>query len=105
MYVAVLSFTKINSTISCSQISCVTASTELQDRVRFPRYFQLHPAEETMALAYFAVIKEYGWNQVSLIVQKERLFTLVRLAHTSMHMHTYTVVYMNRCTYSHTSSN
>ena len=60
MYVAVLSFTKINSTITCPQISCVTASTELQDRVRFPRYFQLHPAEETMALAYFAVIKEYG---------------------------------------------
>ena len=57
------------------QISCVSSSTELRNRVKFPSYFQLLSAEETLAFAYYGVIKEYEWTRVALIVQNENLFT------------------------------
>ena len=59
------------------QISCVSSSTELRNRVRFPQYFQLLSTEETLAFAYFGVIQEYGWSKVVLLVQDENLFTVV----------------------------
>lgn len=59
------------------QISCVSSSTSLRDRLRFPSYFQLLSTEETLAFAYYGVIKEFGWKRVALIVQNENLFTVV----------------------------
>lgn len=55
----------------------MSTSSELRDRVQFPRYFQLLPTDEPMANAYFAVIKQFKWRRVSLIVQDENLFTVV----------------------------
>ena len=60
-----------------SQISCVSSSTELADRVRFRYYFQLLSTEVSLAPAYFGVIRQYGWRRVGLIVQNENLFTVV----------------------------
>ena len=60
------------------QLSCVSSSPDLTDRNRFRNYFQLLNSEVTLAYAYFAMIKEYGWGHVSLIVQDENLFTEVR---------------------------
>ena len=59
------------------QISCVSSSTELADRVRFKSYFQLLPSEADIAPAYFGVIRQYDWRHVALIVQNENLFTVV----------------------------
>jgi hypothetical protein len=68
------------------QISCVSSSSALSDRLRYPRYFQLLTSEETMALGYYGVIREYGWRRVAFIVQDEGLFTVVRkLANTCNH--------------------
>ena len=62
-----------------TQISCVSSSTELANRVRFRYYFQLLPTEASIAPAYFGVIQRYGWRRVGLIVQNENLFTVVWL--------------------------
>ena len=59
------------------QISCVSSSTELADRVRFKSYFQLLPTEADIAPAYFGVIRQYEWRHVALIVQNENRFTVV----------------------------
>ena len=60
------------------QISCVTSSTELVNRVRFRYYFQMLPTAAELAPTYFSVIRQYGWRRVGLIVQNENLFTVVR---------------------------
>ena len=59
------------------QISCFSTSAELSDRVRFPRYFQMGTTEETVANGFYALIKEFQWKKVALIVQDENLFTEV----------------------------
>ena len=60
-----------------SQISCHSSSAALSDRTRYKRHFQLLNSHDTLAYAYFGVIKEYGWKHVELIVQDENLFTEV----------------------------
>ena len=64
-------------TLPCTQISCVSSSTGLANRVKFRYYFQLVPTEASIAPAYFGVIRYYGWRRVGLIVQNENLFTVV----------------------------
>ena len=64
-------------TLSCTQISCVSSSTGLANRVKFRYYFQLVPTEASIAPAYFGVIRQYGWKRIGLIVQNENLFTVV----------------------------
>ena len=59
------------------QISCVTSSTELRNRMRFPYYFQLISTAENLAFAYFSVIQKYGWRKLTFLVQNENLFTVV----------------------------
>lgn len=61
------------------QLSCVSSSSALRDRSRFEKYFQLITSDDTLALAYYGVISEYGWRYVSFIVQDENLFTVVCL--------------------------
>ena len=64
-------------TLPCTQISCVSSSTGLANRVKFRYYFQLVPTEASIAPAYFGVIRQYGWKRIGLIVQNENLFTVV----------------------------
>ena len=64
-------------TLPCTQISCVSSSTGLANRVKFRYYFQLVPTEASIAPAYFGVIRQYEWRRVGLIVQNENLFTVV----------------------------
>ena len=59
------------------QISCLSASAALNDRTKYKRHFQLLNSYDTLAYAYYGVIKEYGWTHVELIVQDENLFTEV----------------------------
>ena len=62
----------------CSlQMSCVASSAAFRNRNLFPRYFQLLTTEASLATAYLATIKHYGWERVALIVQDERIFTVV----------------------------
>ena len=65
------------SILPYTQISCVSSSTELANRVKFRYYFQLLPTEASIAPAYFGVIQQYGWKKVELIVQNENVFTVV----------------------------
>ena len=59
------------------QISCVSGSPELSNRVRFRRYFQLLANAARMAHGFYGIIEEYKWRRVALIVQNENLFTTV----------------------------
>lgn len=59
------------------QISCSTASTELIDRTRFRRYFQLLQTMVDIAHIYEGLINHYEWKYVSLVVQNENLYTVV----------------------------
>lgn len=59
------------------QISCSSASTELIDRSRFRRYFQLLQTMVDIADIYEGLINHYGWEYVSLVVQNENLYTVV----------------------------
>ena len=64
-----------------AQVACGTGSPVLNDRVRFPRYFQLSSSELRMAMGFYGIIKEYGWRRVALIVQDENDFTMVSSGH------------------------
>ena len=40
-------------------------------------HFQLYPSERSHALALMAVVKEYGWRQLSILTQNENPFIQV----------------------------
>ena len=42
-------------------------------------YFQLYPSERNLALALVAVVKEYGWRQLSILTQNELPFIQVSI--------------------------
>ena len=63
--------------VAFSQMSCVSSSPLLSDRVRFPRYFQLLSSAKRIAFGYFNIIKEYRWRRVAIIVQDENVFRVV----------------------------
>ena len=58
-------------------MSCVSSSPSLSDRVRYPRYFQLLSSAERIAFGYYAVIREFGWRRIAIIVQDEAVFRVV----------------------------
>ena len=62
-----------------AQISCSTASTELIDRKRFKRYFQLLQTMIDITDIHEGLINSYNWKYVSLVVQNENLYTVVSL--------------------------
>ena len=68
------------------QLSCVSSSAALSNRVHFPNYFQLLAPDSELAGGFFAIIKNFGWKRVALIVQEENLLTVVSvmLAQTAM---------------------
>ena len=43
-------------------------------------HFQLYPSERNLALALVAVVKEYGWRQLSILTQNEQPFIQVSAA-------------------------
>ena len=59
------------------QISCVSASTELSNRMKYRRYFQLLPPADITSFGYYGIIKAFKWKQVSLIVQNVGSFLSV----------------------------
>ena len=60
-----------------AQISCSTASTELIDRKRFKRYFQLLQTMIDITDIHEGLINHYNWKYVSLVIQNENLYTVV----------------------------
>ena len=44
-------------------------------------HFQLYPSENNLALALVAVVKEYGWRQLSILTQNEQPFIQVSGVH------------------------
>ena len=63
--------------MSLFQLSCQSSSSELINRERFRRYFQLLSDESNQANSLYAIIKEFNWRYVAFIVQDENLFTVV----------------------------
>ena len=47
-------------------------------------HFQLYPSENNLALALLAVVKEYGWRQLSILTQNEQPFIQVCVVYCSL---------------------
>lgn len=62
------------------QVSCLSSSVLLGNRVRFPRYFQLLATIEKTAIGYYGVIREFRWRRIAFIVQDENLWTVVSMS-------------------------
>ena len=60
-------------------VSCATSSPVLSNRERFPNYFQLLPSFIFYSPVYLAIIKQFKWRHVVMIVQDESLFTVVSI--------------------------
>ena len=63
--------------INLIQVSCSSASTELSNRRRFRKHFQVFPADISLAYGYFGIIHKSKWRKVSIVVEDEFLFTRV----------------------------
>ena len=59
------------------QISCVSSSAELENQLKFPRYFQISASERNLVDGFYGIIREYNWTRVAIITQDENLFTTV----------------------------
>lgn len=59
------------------QVSCVSSSPALSNRDVFKYYFQLLPADDALALGFFAIIRRYEWRHVAIIQQDENIFETV----------------------------
>ena len=66
--------------IHCMQVSCVSSSVALANRVQYPSYFQVLSPDANLADGFLAIIKQFGWRKVALIVQDENLLTVVNLS-------------------------
>ena len=60
------------------QLSCVSSSAALANRIRYPSYFQLLAPDADLANGFLAIIKQFEWRRVALIVQEENLLTVVK---------------------------
>ena len=70
------------------QLSCVSSSAALTNRIRYPSYFQLLSPDADLADGFLAIIKHFGWQRVALIVQEENLLTVVSLEYYSSYLET-----------------
>ena len=61
------------------QLSCVSSSAALANRIRYPNYFQLLAPDADLSDGFLAIIKQFEWERVALIVQEENLLTVVSL--------------------------
>jgi len=59
------------------QMSYASATSSLNERVRFPNFWRTYPSEDSIVLPILAILMQYGWNQLKIITQDETLFTLV----------------------------
>ena len=75
MYAAKLMTLYIYCAIIVLQVSYTPAGETEGTTVR--NHFQLYPAERNLALALVAVVKEYGWRQLSILTQNEQPFIKV----------------------------
>ena len=65
------------SSIIILQVSCVSSSAALANRVQYPSYFQVLSPDVNLADGFLAIIQQFGWRKVGLIVQDENLLTVV----------------------------
>ena len=57
----------------------MSSSAALANRVHYPNYFQLLALDTDLADGFLAIIKQFEWERVALIVQEENLLTVVSL--------------------------
>lgn len=62
------------------QISHISSSPELSNRNRFRYHFALLSSDVNLAYGFYGIIRRFQWRRVSIIVQDESLFTVVRLS-------------------------
>lgn len=55
----------------------MSSSAALANRVKYPSYFQLLAQDADLADGFLAIIKQFKWKRVALIVQEENLLTVV----------------------------
>jgi len=66
-------------------MSYASATSSLNERVRFPNFWRTYPSEDNIVLPILAILMQYGWNQLKIITQDETLFTLVSEKFTEFH--------------------
>lgn len=59
------------------QISCLSSSHGLANRLRFTHYFQVSASDIIFAPGFFGIITKFGWQRVGILTQEEDLFTVV----------------------------
>jgi gamma-aminobutyric acid type B receptor len=66
---------EITQFYNITQVSCVSSSPTLNNRMRLRYYFQLLAEEVGMARGFLGLIRRFGWRRVGIITQNENLFT------------------------------
>ena len=60
-----------------TQMSYVSSSDTLSNRVRFQSYFRTDLTEINNPPAYAALVAQYGWRRVAIVSQNENTFNSV----------------------------
>ena len=60
-------------------------------------HFQLYPSERNLALALVAVVKEYGWRQLSILTQNEQPFIQVSAYYNMREVISIVAMYIQSC--------
>ena len=62
------------STVSLNQISFASASSLLNDRNRFKKFFRTFPSLDNYAPAILKLLQTLKWKRLAIFTQKEALF-------------------------------
>ncbi|CAI8034611.1 Gamma-aminobutyric acid type B receptor subunit 2, partial [Geodia barretti] len=57
-----------------TQLSCISSSPALRNRMRYRYYFQLLASNVLVVHGFFGMIKYFGWKRVRLIAQDEEIY-------------------------------
>ncbi len=60
------------------QIAYASSSVELDDQDRFPNFFRTYPSDAEFPTVFNAIVQQYGWKRVAILIQNEGIFTGVK---------------------------
>jgi ABC-type branched-subunit amino acid transport system substrate-binding protein len=74
---ATLPVAEISHYWNIPQIAFAAAAVELSDRIRYRNFFRTIPTLRHMAESLVQLMREFGWNQMAIITENDRVFTEV----------------------------
>ena len=63
--------------ITTFQLCCVSSSTELMNREKFPKHFQVDSADVSLSIGFYSIIQLGKWREIVLLYEHESVFTTV----------------------------